>query len=270
MSIFNIVLIIILILIVIYVLSMLFTDGHILYDKLLTLDGTTSSGTNHIIEYNKNKSKLANTTSTFTISVWFYIEEWSQAEKNRNILYINNTQINNIPSGIDYSLETVNQSRQRKEFIQRYRNFNILLDKYRNDILVDVITTNENNSNELLITRYRVNNVPIQKWNCLTISVDTKTMDIYLGGKLVKSYILPGIYISSEKNNIYLGKFANGNSFKGYITRVRYMPYFINPQESYEIYINGIKSSRLTNIFSRYALKFSFMENDDEKTTFFL
>jgi hypothetical protein len=91
-------------------------------------------------------------------------------------------------------------------------------------------------------------------------------MDIYLGGKLVKSYILPGIFKSLE-NNIYLGQgISNTNiGFDGYITRVRYLTYFINPEESYQIYRDGINSSLARNLFNKYRLKLSFLEFDKEK-----
>tara|TARA_Y100000389_G_scaffold191184_1_gene216929 strand:- start:1094 stop:1627 length:534 start_codon:yes stop_codon:yes gene_type:complete len=162
------------------------------------------------------------------------------------------------------SLDTVGQA---SLYIRnRHRNFNILLDKYRNDILVDIITTNESDNTRVTITRYRVNNVPIQKWNCLTISIDAKTLDIYLGGKLVKSYILPGIYKSNNEDNIYLGN-SNETNFNGYITRVRYLTYFINPQESYEIYMKGIKDSISKNLFNKYALKLAFIEDNKEKSS---
>ena len=260
MNIFNIVIIVILILIVIFVFSLLFTDSSIIYDDILTISNK-STKTSHIIEYNSNKSKLTNTTSNFTISVWFYINEWNQSTNHRNILYMNNIdQSHNVPTSLDtVGQATINTSTD-------YRNFNILLDKYRNDILVDIITTNESDNTKETITRYHVNNVPIQKWNCLTISIDTKTMDIYLGGKLVKSYILPGIYKSNNEDNIYLGN-SNETNFNGYITRVRYLTYFINPQESYEIYMKGIKDSISKNLFNKYALKLAFMEDNKEKSS---
>ena len=54
-------------------------------------------------------------------------------------------------------------------------------------------------------TRYVVKNVPIQKWNCLILSVDTKTFDVYLDGKLRNSFILHGIY----KNKLESGNTKN-------------------------------------------------------------
>ena len=85
MNIFNIVIIVVLILIVILVFSLLFTDSSIIYDDILTISNE-STKTSHIIEYDSNKSKLTNTTSNFTISVWFYINEWNQSTSHKNIL----------------------------------------------------------------------------------------------------------------------------------------------------------------------------------------
>ena len=54
-------------------------------------------------------------------------------------------------------------------------------------------------------TRYVIKNIAIQKWNCLTLSVDNKTLDVYLDGKLRNSFILPGIY----KGDVPSGKEKN-------------------------------------------------------------
>jgi hypothetical protein len=230
----------------------LFIKPVILYDKMLNAKINSSD---NIIEYEKNRSSLSNSTSNFTMSVWFYIDEWSQNNKERNILYFSPKEI---------TQEQVFSSTNISGIMpDGSSDLSVKLGKYSNDIFVDIKTTSETLRSSI-ITRYSVNNVPIQKWNCLTISVDSKTMDIYLGGKLVKSYILPGIFKSLE-NNIYLGQGTYNIGFDGYITRVRYLTHFINPEESYQIYRDGINSSLARSLFNKYRLKLSFLEFDKEK-----
>ena len=57
-----------------------------------------------------------------------------------------------------------------------------------------------------------IDNIPIQKWVNLMISVYSRTMDIYLDGKLVNSYILPGTYTLSSGIIIPDGIYIHGIS----------------------------------------------------------
>ena len=119
------------------------------------------------------------------------------------------------------------------------------------------------------ITEYVIPNIELQKWVCLTISVDTRTMDVYLNGKLINSYVLPGTYKPASGNNVYLGN-TNSNGFSGFITRFRYIKSDISPEESYAIYKDGINASSLGNAFNKYRLKVSFLEYDSPVSSFII
>jgi len=161
-----------------------------------------------------------------------------------------------------------------------YRNLNICLDSYDNNLLIDIETYGEDKckdtpqpspgSSNSIVTRHKISNIPLQKWNCLILSVDTKTFDIYLDGKLRNSFILDGTYNSSgDKKNIYLGNVINSvPGFEGFITRVRYEPNPINPQQAYKIYKDGINASLANSLFNQYSLKVSFLEFNKEKGSF--
>ena len=68
-----------------------------------------------------------------------------------------------------------------------YKNLSISLDKYQNNMFIDIETYDDSakaTSNSSIFTRYLIKNISVQKWNCVTLSVDTKTLDVYLDGKL--------------------------------------------------------------------------------------
>jgi hypothetical protein len=162
-----------------------------------------------------------------------------------------------------------------------YKNINIALDKYENNLFIDIETyldkvQSSTLSNQTNYTRYKIPNIPVQKWNNLTLSVDTRTLDVYLDGKLRNSFILHGLYknynVDQSKKNIYIGNMqlagSTANSgFEGYITRIRYEGNSINPQDAYKIYKAGINSKLATSIFNKYRLKISFLEYNKEKGT---
>ena len=296
MKVINLVLIILLVLLIIFLLSRFFFVTDIIYDMLCDANeapsSTTSTGDlaryftgNKNIIFNKDINE--NNTSNFMLSVWFYIDNWGQnISANKNILYLasqaDTNSIENFEStsmlGLSTNYEKVNTDQNE------YKNLHISLDKYNNDLFIDIETYPGSSTGGIVnvYTRYVIKNIAIQKWNCLTLSVDNKTLDVYLDGKLRNSFILPGIYKgdvpSGKEKNIYLGEIGEttmaggtksvNNGFEGYITRIRYQTNGISPKEAYDIYKKGINASHSKAFYNKYGLKVSFMEYNDEKSSF--
>jgi hypothetical protein len=282
MNIANIIIIIILILIIIWLLNKVFFSTNIVYDKILNANanetGIIGTSTNVI----PNSDLTEEGTSNFMLSVWFYIDDWGTSMgKEKNILFMaknpdvkNSTGLTNL-TGITKTSDCMTNVNDIS-----YRNLNICLDSYDNNLLIDIETYGENRCRDTpqptnatlnsIVTRHKISNIPLQKWNCLILSVDTKTFDIYLDGKLRNSFILDGTYNSSgSKKNIYLGNITNSvPGFEGFITRVRYEPNPINPQQAYKIYKDGINASMANSLFNQYSLKVSFLEFNKEKGSF--
>lgn len=277
MNIANIIIIIILILIIIWLLNKVFFSTNIVYDKILNANKTdneeTLVPTNNVITY---KDLDVENTSNFMLSVWFYIEDWGTTMgKEKNILFMaKNPNVKNSPGLTNLTGITKTSNCMVNVNDISFRNLNICLDSYDNNLLIDIETfnTGRNGCDEdsSLITRHKISNIPLQKWNCLILSVDTKTFDVYLDGKLRNSFILDGTYNNSvSKKNIYLGNVNNSvPGFEGFITRVRYEPNSINPQQAYNIYKEGINSSLAKSLFNQYSLKVSFLEFNKEKGSF--
>ena len=300
MGITNIIIVIILIVVVIWGLRNIFFKTNIIYDimcdakEAVTLQNTVSS----MFISNKNiivaKDIPENNSSNFTLSVWFYVDNWGNNISNeKNILYMavdpnapTLPELTSMLSGISTKVQKDISSGQIKP-----KNINIALDKYENNLIIDIETYLDNNaggaSNSALVnrrnyTRYKISNIPVQKWNNVTLSVDTRTLDVYLDGKLRNSFIMHGLYknyySTIEKKNIYIGNMSQGTNatnnngansgFEGFITRIRYENDSINPQEAYNIYKEGIDKSLAKSLFNKYRLKISFLEYNKEKGSF--
>jgi len=285
MNIANIIIIIILILIIIWLLNKVFFRTNIVYDKMLNAnkEGRVNEGSGSIFtsstNYINNSNLNDENTSNFMLSVWFYIDNWnSNISEEKNILFMAKksdvktigglTSMNGLTKSTKCNLNTTDIS---------YRNLNISLDKYENNLLIDIETSGEDCKNmddavsgsiNSVITRHKISNIPLQKWNCLILSVDTKTFDIYLDGKLRNSFILDGTYTGSNKKNIYLGTVDTILGFEGFITRIRYEANPINPEQAYKIYREGINASLAKSLFNDYSLKISFLEFNKEKGSF--
>lgn len=116
-------------------------------------------------------------------------------------------------------------------------------------------------------TRHKctIRNFPLQKWVNLTMSLYGRTLDVYIDGKLVRTCILPGVAKSGTGGSILV---TPGNGFSGWTSQTRYWPDATNPQEAYGIYKEGYGGSIIGNLFNKYRVRVSFLEDNQSKGSF--
>ena len=242
---------------------------------LATNTTEASSNTNIIVA----KDIPQTTSSNFTLSVWFYIDNWgNEIGKEKNILFIANSPSSTTVSDLVNNLSGISTKVVKPTPASGTtfpKNINIALDKYENNLFIDIECFQDRagptaQPDQTIYARYKIPNVAVQKWNNLTISVDGRTLDVYLDGKLRNSFILHGLYKNyydtTTLKNIYLGNINSTNlGFEGFITRVRYLSDSCNPQDAYNFYKDGINASLAQSLFNKYSLKVSFLEYNQEK-----
>ena len=307
MSVINIVIIVIIILVLLWALNNVFFKTNIIYDVICDADKATMTDTAFTAATVTNSNIIVakdipdNNSSNFMLSVWFYIDNWGNKIGNiKNILYMATANTASYPPGLADALSSgisVSVTPPDPTPPITYKNIAISLATYENDLYIDIETARSSTTTTATsgttqatpgttqatlgsskYTRYKLSNIPIQKWNNLTISVDSRTLDVYLDGKLRNSFILNGLYKNYDstaaavnKKNIDIGttntpsNTVTGNGFEGFITRIRYESFAINPQEAYNIYKAGINSSLANSIYNRYRLKVSFLEYNKER-----
>jgi hypothetical protein len=101
-----------------------------------------------------------------------------------------------------------------------------------------------------------ITNVPIQAWVNLNISIYGRTMDVYINGKLVKTWLLPGVANINNAANVYIT--PNGG-FDGFTSKFQYYPNSLNPQQAWNIYTQGYSS--WLAMFNTYQVQLSLIEN---------
>lgn len=115
------------------------------------------------------------------------------------------------------------------------------------DKVVLKIDTNGNlicniSGNPITITH----NYPMQRWVCVSISVDNNVVDIYLDGKLVKSQTMT--VPKTTENSIIT--FGGGDI---YIAEFERLATPIDPQTAWDRYMAGNGGSYISNMFSSYG-----------------
>ena len=115
------------------------------------------------------------------------------------------------------------------------------------------------------INTCKIDNIPIQKWVNIIVSLFGLTLDIYLDGKLVRTCVLPGV--PQVNNGIDINVTPRGG-FSGWTTNFKYWSDASNPQEAYNIYKSGFGGSILGNALNKYRVQVSVLKDNKTQGSF--
>ena len=180
-----------------------------------------------------------NSNNNFAYSVWIYIKNWNH------------------------------RLGEKKVILQRGGNANgggnpsITLGKYENDINVELSTYGPNGHDSKPFS-CSVQNIPLQRWVNAIVSLNGRSLDIYIDGKLVRTCILPGVARADNTANVFI---TPSGGFSGWTGRMKFWPHPLNPQEAFNVYREGTGTSG-TNFFNKYRIKFSYLVDNVEKGSF--
>ena len=228
----NILLIFVTIIILYYIFSWLFGGSVVNMTKMMSAKTTTTIPASYI---------PANSVSgNYTYSLWFYVNDWNYRFGEEKIL-----------------LSRLNNDKKPAPVIS--------FDTMENNILVSLSTYpssgSANETSRSHTSTYTVKNFQLQKWVNLIVSVYGRTLDVYLDGKLVRTFVLPGVSKISASSNLIVT--PNGG-FDGATSSFQYWPNATNPQQAYNIYRSGYGGSILGNLFNKYRIKIAFLDSNVE------
>ena len=193
-------------------------------------------------------------SSNFAYSMWFYINDWNYRYGEPKVV-LGRMGAKSIPGG--GSLDGVTGLDPCPA---------VILGATENDVTIALGCYPGANqepttagSNTILHT-CGVSNVPIQKWVNLLITTYGRTLDVYIDGKLVRTCLLPGVASINNNADIYVT--PNGG-FNGWTSKIQYYPNSLNPQDAWNIYLQGY-GSWLTSM-NTYEVQLSLLENGTKK-----
>ena len=221
----------------------------VLYMVYMLVYGATGSSTltqikdaeiEQVIEGSKLKP---GNTNDYTYSAWFYVSDWSYRIGKEKVLLTRNSAHNSIAAGGDHGGSP-----------------EISLAGHENNMTVTV-NTMQNSGQADKKTTCMVNNVPLQRWVNAIVSLNNRTMDIYVQGKLVRTCILPGVV---DVNGNAPTTITPDGGFKGFTSNVQYFDHPLNPQEAYNIYAKGPNCGG-GSWFDKYQIRLSYLVNNQEE-----
>jgi hypothetical protein len=171
--------------------------------------------------------------SNYAYSVWFYIDDWSyRYGEPKIILGRLDGDLNPSPS--------------------------IVLGAIENNLKVETTVYPSSQSTTSSSHTCNVDNVPVQKWVNVIISLYGRTLDVYIDGKLVRTCVLPGVAKIANNAPVYITPLGG---FSGYTSNINYYANSLNPQEAYNIYRGGYGGSGLD---FPYKLKIEYLKDGKE------
>ena len=187
-------------------------------------------------------SKLpnSNNSSNYAFSTWFYVEDWNYRYGEPKTLF-------------DREGDNIGACPK------------IYLGARENDIYIELSTFASDGTSNQNTHVSVVRNFPLQKWVNLTISLYGRTLDVYIDGKLVQSDVISGV--ARPCNNAPIAV-TNDGGFKGWTSNFKYWSHALNPQDAYNVYKDGFGGSYLGNMFNKYRVKISFLEDNKEEGSF--
>lgn len=186
-------------------------------------------------------SSESNSSANFTYSIWLYVDNWNYKYGVPKVV---------LAHGSDTSAKG---------------GFGIVLGGMQNDLNIAVETYPNQGSSEGSSHTCNVQNIPLQKWVHCLVSLYGKSLDVYIDGKLVRTCVMPGIAKVDTSKDAYITPLGG---FSGYTSAFQFWPNATNPQEAYNIYKQGFGSSALGNLFNKYRVKVSFLEDNQEQGSF--
>jgi len=126
------------------------------------------------------------------------------------------------------------------------------------------------NQDDTLVNNVISDNFPIQKWSCIMISFDSRIVDIYMDGKMVKSQQLEIVPKSTDENFTISYGNCSGGSCKAYVAKFERFPTPMNPATAWSKYMEGNGGNYFSKLLSSYGATFTLTKDDLDMKQFTL
>lgn len=217
---------------------------------LLTTTQNANVDPSHPIVITSDKLPTLFEGGEFSISTWVYISNWSyRAGFNKSIITIGGPNFDTIRvylGGVKPSLSVRLQTKDRSNVVNSVPSGSNVpsttqqmpiesLDKATQNAVFNILQTDSGllDSSPLC----DLPEVELQRWVCITVAVNGRTVDVYMDGKLARSCVLPSFFkVDAGGYSAYLLSYGG---FGGQISTTTMYDAALNPEQVYKNYMAG-------------------------------
>ena len=202
----------------------------------------------------KNANLRVTQGGSYTLSFWIYITSWDfRSGLPKHVLSIKD---NGKP---DYDLLTcILYPNEPKMMIRVHNDSNVAADKdyTMNNNYADLFSGSDtaslyNPSGTMPLCDLQ--DIDLQRWINITISVNARIVDVYYDGKLARSCILPGVPAAST-DGLQAIVWGRNSGFFGKLSGVNFFGYPITPDRIYALYQAGPQAPASFLSYVKYKL----------------
>jgi len=240
-------------------------------------------------EYLIERKVLKKSDGQFAISVWIFIDDWNYKYGEEKIIlrkimpsnsgntHLPSVQLDEYKNDLKVILDTFgSQQNSFSDLLKEELDKNGVSYEEEDDITcVDgKISINDEQTDVSCNNLYKetnevmVENINMQKWVNIVTTVNNRSLDLYVNGKLIKTKTFNNLIDTNALNYGGIQVTPNGG-FGGYISKVRYYPRYLNPQEVWDIYRDGYGDA-LDNTLNQYNMSVSLYKGQVEQNKIFL
>lgn len=170
----------------------------------------------------------------FSISMWIYVQNWSiKQNKNKHILSIGGNTFDTIRVYLGGTKNTLHVKLHMKEAGAAVSNVvDLAASNYDSTFNTTVVGEDASEPGSC-----NVADIDLQRWINVTITVNGKTCDTYIDGKLARSCVMPTFY--KVDGNAYVAKLLDKGGFGGLVSNVQMFSSALNPDDVYKKYMAG-------------------------------
>ena len=249
MNALTIVIIVVVIVLIFIILKYLLSDPY-------TLQGLANAKNASKIEYSSLATNGSNApASNFGYSIWFYVNDWNYRYGHPKVIFGRMGGASGPDGGSVGGMSGLDPCPA------------VVLGPIENNISVSLgcfpgqDSKPTTSGGSTVVHTCSIANIPLQRWVNLTISVYGRSMDLYINGKLVRTCLLPGIASVSRMAPIFV---TPKGGFAGWTSKLQYFPDALNPQQAWDIYTRGYKTSMFSGDIQ---VQVSVIENGSTQST---
>jgi hypothetical protein len=195
--------------------------------------------------------------TNFTYSVWIYIDDWNYKYGFEKTIILRDASTAAVATTTTTPVVINPSTIIPSPFIYLGADSNKLVIQqavYPSSGSSSIPTTND-------VDKVEIDNIPLQKWVNVLVSVYGRTLDTYLDGKLVNTHILTNTaYVGNSTSNIYV---TPSGGFSGFRSNLQYFPNETDPQTAWNIYANGYGTDGSLN--NPYSVEVSLYNNGTQQ-----
>lgn len=228
MNAITIVIIVVVIVLILIILRYLLSDPY-------TLQGLANGKTGSKIEHSSLATNGSDAPSTnFGYSIWFYVNDWNYRYGHPKVIFGRMGKSSSSSGGSVGGMSGLDPCPA------------VVLGPIENNISVSLGCfpghdgKPSTSGGSTVVHTCSIANVPLQRWVNLIVSVYGRSMDLYINGKLVRTCLLPGIASVAPLAPIFV---TPKGGFAGWTSKLQYYPNSLNPQQAWDIYTHGYRTS---------------------------